>query len=98
MQVALVTENGSNQKLQLSEAVFACRFNEPLVHQVVTAYLAGGRQGTRAQKNRSAVSGGGKNPGSKKEWGAHGQVLFVVRFGVVVALLLPPAHKIFHRK
>ena len=49
MQVALVTENGSNQKLQLSEAVFACRFNEPLVHQVVTAYLAGGRQGTRAQ-------------------------------------------------
>ena len=69
MQVALVTENGSNQKLQLSEAVFACRFNEPLVHQVVTAYLAGGRQGTRAQKNRSAVSGGGKKPWKQKGMG-----------------------------
>ena len=69
MQVALVTENGSNQKLQLSEAVFACRFNEPLVHQVVTAYLGGGRQGTRAQKNRSAVSGGGKKPWKQKGMG-----------------------------
>ncbi len=69
MQVALVTKNGSNQELQLSEAVFACRFNEPLVHQVVTAYLAGGRQGTRAQKNRSAVSGGGKKPWKQKGMG-----------------------------
>lgn len=69
MQVALVTKNGSNQELQLSETVFACRFNEPLVHQVVTAYLAGGRQGTRAQKNRSAVSGGGKKPWKQKGMG-----------------------------
>lgn len=69
MQVDLVTKNGSNQQLQLSEAVFACRFNEPLVHQVVTAYLAGGRQGTRAQKNRSAVSGGGKKPWKQKGMG-----------------------------
>ena len=69
MQVALVTKDGSNQELQLSEAVFACRFNEPLVHQVVTAYLAGGRQGTRAQKNRSAVSGGGKKPWKQKGMG-----------------------------
>ncbi|WP_425287957.1 50S ribosomal protein L4 [Rickettsiella endosymbiont of Miltochrista miniata] len=69
MQVALVTKNGSNQELQLSETVFGCRFNEPLVHQVVTAYLAGGRQGTRAQKNRSAVSGGGKKPWKQKGMG-----------------------------
>lgn len=69
MQVALVTKNGSDQELQLSEAVFGCRFNEPLVHQVVTAYLAGGRQGTRAQKNRAAVSGGGKKPWKQKGMG-----------------------------
>jgi large subunit ribosomal protein L4 len=69
MQVALVTKNGLNQELQLSETVFGCRFNEPLVHQVVTAYLAGGRQGTRAQKNRAAVSGGGKKPWKQKGMG-----------------------------
>ena len=69
MQVALVTKNGSNQELQLSETVFGCRFNESLVHQVVTAYLAGGRQGTRAQKNRAAVSGGGKKPWKQKGMG-----------------------------
>jgi len=69
MQVALVTKNGSKQELQLSETVFGCRFNEPLVHQVVTAYLAGGRQGTRAQKNRAAVSGGGKKPWKQKGMG-----------------------------
>lgn len=69
MQVALVTKNGSNQELQLSDTVFGCCFNEPLVHQVVTAYLAGGRQGTRAQKNRAAVSGGGKKPWKQKGMG-----------------------------
>ncbi len=69
MQVALLTKNGANQELQLSETVFGCRFNEPLVHQVVTAYLAGGRQGTRAQKNRSAVRGGGRKPWKQKGMG-----------------------------
>lgn len=69
MQVALVTRNGSNQELQLSDIVFGCRFNEPLVHQVVTAYLAGGRQGTRAQKNRASVRGGGKKPWKQKGMG-----------------------------
>jgi large subunit ribosomal protein L4 len=69
MQVALVTKNGLNQELHLSDTVFGCRFNEALVHQVVTAYLAGGRQGTRAQKNRAAVSGGGKKPWKQKGMG-----------------------------
>ena len=69
MQVTLVTKSNVNQELQLSDTVFACRFNEPLVHQVVTAYLAGGRQGTRAQKNRAAVSGGGKKPWKQKGMG-----------------------------
>ncbi len=55
-------EGGSAGKVQLSEATFGRAFNEDLVHQAVTAYLSGGRQGSRAQKNRSEVSGGGKKP------------------------------------
>ena len=46
----------------VSEANFAREYNEALVHQVVTAYLSGARQGTRAQKTRSEVAGGGKKP------------------------------------
>ncbi|HAN67971.1 MAG TPA: 50S ribosomal protein L4, partial [Halieaceae bacterium] len=48
---------------------FAREYNEDLVHQVVTAYLAGARQGTRAQKTRSEVSGGGKKPWRQKGTG-----------------------------
>ncbi|MCM2132143.1 50S ribosomal protein L4 [Larsenimonas rhizosphaerae] len=55
--------------VELSEATFGKEFNEALVHQVVTAYLAGGRQGTRAQKTRSDVSGGGKKPWRQKGTG-----------------------------
>lgn len=50
----------SGSAVELSEVAFGREFNEALVHQVVTAYLAGGRQGTRAQKSRADVSGGGK--------------------------------------
>ena len=46
----------------VSEANFAREYNEALVHQVVTAFLSGARQGTRAQKTRSEVAGGGKKP------------------------------------
>ncbi len=55
--------------LQVSDVVFGADFKEPLVHQVVTAYLAGARAGTKAQKNRSAVSGGGKKPYRQKGTG-----------------------------
>ncbi|MEO1079261.1 MAG: 50S ribosomal protein L4 [Pseudomonadota bacterium] len=55
--------------LSVSEATFAREYNEDLVHQVVTSYLAGARQGTRAQKNRSDVSGGGKKPWRQKGTG-----------------------------
>ncbi|EHQ56470.1 MAG: 50S ribosomal protein L4 [Proteobacteria bacterium] len=55
--------------VEVSEATFARDYNEALIHQVVTAYLAGGRQGTRAQKNRSAVAGGGKKPWRQKGTG-----------------------------
>ena len=53
----------------VSEANFAREYNEALVHQVVTAYLSGARQGTRAQKTRSEVAGGGKKPWRQKGTG-----------------------------
>jgi len=55
--------------VEVADATFGKEFNEVLVHQVVTAYLAGGRQGTRAQKNRSDVRGGGKKPWRQKGTG-----------------------------
>ena len=51
------------------DAAFGVAFNEPLIHQVVTAYLAGSRAGTKAQKNRSAVRGGGAKPWAQKGTG-----------------------------
>ena len=60
---------GSSEGVSVSDAAFAKDFNESLVHQVVTAYMAGGRQGTRAQKTRSEVSGGGKKPWRQKGTG-----------------------------
>jgi large subunit ribosomal protein L4 len=60
---------GSASELQVSDAVFAAAFNEPLVHQVVVAYQATGRQGTRKQKTRSEVRGGGKKPWRQKGTG-----------------------------
>jgi large subunit ribosomal protein L4 len=55
--------------LQVSETTFGREFNEALIHQVVVAYANGARQGTRAQKNRSEVSGGGKKPWRQKGTG-----------------------------
>jgi large subunit ribosomal protein L4 len=56
-------------KIEVSEAIFGRDFSEPLVHQVVVAYMAGGRSGTKAQKNRAAVSGGGRKPWKQKGTG-----------------------------
>ena len=53
----------------VSEANFAREYNEALVHQVVTAFLSGARQGTRSQKTRSEVAGGGKKPWRQKGTG-----------------------------
>jgi large subunit ribosomal protein L4 len=55
--------------IKVSDATFGREFSEALVHQVVTAYLAGGRAGTKAQKSRSAVRGGGKKPWRQKGTG-----------------------------
>jgi large subunit ribosomal protein L4 len=55
--------------VDVAEAAFGAEFNEALVHQVVTAYLAGSRSGTKAQKNRAAVRGGGAKPWAQKGTG-----------------------------
>lgn len=56
-------------KLAVADSIFAAAYNEPLVHQVVTAYMAGGRAGTKAQKTRAEVRGGGKKPWKQKGTG-----------------------------
>jgi large subunit ribosomal protein L4 len=58
-----------SQKITVAEDIFSCAFNEPLIHQVVTAYLSAGRAGTKAQKTRSDVSGGGIKPWRQKGTG-----------------------------
>lgn len=63
----LAVAGGKN--INVSEATFGRDFSEALVHQVVTAYLAGARSGTKAQKTRAAVSGGGKKPFKQKGTG-----------------------------
>ena len=60
--------NGA-QAIEVSERTFGGEFNETLVHQAVVAYMAGGRQGTRAQKTRAEVTGGGKKPWRQKGTG-----------------------------
>jgi large subunit ribosomal protein L4 len=60
--------NGGGE-LQVSDAAFGQQFNEALVHQVVTAYRNAGRAGTKAQKTRAEVRGGGKKPWSQKGTG-----------------------------
>ncbi len=60
--------NGAGE-LQVSEAAFGREFNEALVHQVITAYRNAGRAGTKAQKSRAEVRGGGKKPWSQKGTG-----------------------------
>ena len=55
--------------LELADAAFGQKFNEALVHQVVNAYLAGGRRGSQAQKSRSERRGGGRKPWRQKGTG-----------------------------
>jgi len=71
VQVSVLKSDGadSGKKLDLADATFDAGYNESLVHQVVTAFLAGARRGTRAQKNRSAVAGGGAKPFRQKGTG-----------------------------
>lgn len=58
--------HNSKEKIAVSDTVFGSEYKEALIHQLVTAYLAGGRSGTKAQKNRASVSGGGIKPWNQK--------------------------------
>ncbi len=71
MELSLGTLAEANQGgvIQISEQVFGVEFKSALVHQIVTAYLAGARGGTRKQKNRSEVSGGNSKPWRQKGTG-----------------------------
>ncbi|MCC5859758.1 MAG: 50S ribosomal protein L4 [Ectothiorhodospiraceae bacterium] len=70
MELAIQNASGGQAgTLSVSDKAFGRDFNEGLVHQVVVAYLAGARAGTKAQKNRSAVSGGGAKPWRQKGTG-----------------------------
>lgn len=60
---------GSVENIELSEATFSREYNEPLIHQVVVAQLASERAGTKAQKTRAEVSGGGIKPWRQKGTG-----------------------------
>lgn len=69
LQIPAINGSGSAQALEVSDAVFGQAFNETLIHQLVTKYLSAARAGTKAQKNRSAVSGGGLKPFRQKGTG-----------------------------
>jgi large subunit ribosomal protein L4 len=69
LNLTTATGKASSKSVSVSDDVFGRDYNEGLVHQVVTAYLAGGRAGTKAQKSRSAVSGGGAKPFKQKGTG-----------------------------
>jgi large subunit ribosomal protein L4 len=64
-----VTNASPASDIQLSDVAFGRAYNEALIHQVVTAYQAAGRAGTKAQKTRAEVRGGGKKPWSQKGTG-----------------------------
>ena len=66
MELNIATTKGNSGTVEVSDVAFGKEYNQDLVHQAVTAYLAGARQGTRAQKNRAAVSGGGRKPWAQK--------------------------------
>ena len=64
-----INVNGGSGSIEIADTAFSVDFNEPLVHQVITAFLSGGRAGTKAQKSRSEASGGGAKPWRQKGTG-----------------------------
>lgn len=71
MELAIIDDKGAaaGRTVDVSPNAFGADFNEALVHQVVTAYMAGARAGTKAQKTRAQVSGGGRKPWRQKGTG-----------------------------
>jgi large subunit ribosomal protein L4 len=83
--------SNSKNKVDLADEVFACDFNESLVHQIVTAYMNAGRAGTKAQKTRAEVRGGGAKPFKQKGTGR-------ARAGTIRSPLWRKGGKIFAAK
>lgn len=69
LQLTTASGNASKKSVEVADTTFGREYNEALIHQVVTAYLAGARAGTRSTKNRSDVSGGGTKPWRQKGTG-----------------------------
>jgi len=69
MELKIATPEGPQGTVSVSELTFGKEFNQDLVHQAVVAYMSGARQGTKAQKNRSDVAGGGRKPWRQKGTG-----------------------------
>jgi large subunit ribosomal protein L4 len=69
LQIPAIKDGKDGTAVEVSEAIFGQEFNEPLVHQLVVAYMAAGRAGTKAQKSRADVSGGGAKPWRQKGGG-----------------------------
>jgi large subunit ribosomal protein L4 len=69
MELKIVSPAGAQGTVNVSEVAFGREFNQDLVHQAVVAYMAGARQGTKAQLTRAEVSGGGKKPWRQKGTG-----------------------------
>ncbi len=69
IQILALNEQDSSGGMEVAEAIFGQSFNETLVHQLVVRHLAGARAGTKAQKTRSDVSGGGAKPWRQKGTG-----------------------------
>jgi large subunit ribosomal protein L4 len=68
MKIIIPANNGNSdvESVAVSNTVFGQEFNEPLIHQLIVAYMAAARSGTTKQKNRSEVSGGGAKPWKQK--------------------------------
>lgn len=69
LNIPALNNQDSAGSVEVTEAIFGQEYNETLVHQLITKYLAGARQGTKAQKTRAEVSGGGAKPWRQKGTG-----------------------------
>jgi large subunit ribosomal protein L4 len=70
MKLKVVNAGAGNAEVEVADATFAREFNETLVHQVIVAYMAAGRAGTKAQKSRAEARGGGRKPHAQKGTGS----------------------------
>jgi ribosomal protein L4 len=95
MNVSLLS---GDESVELSEVAFGREYNEALVHQVVTAFMAAGRSGSSSQKTRAEVRGAEENPGGKKVRVERERVRYEAQFGAEVGERSRRNHGIFRRK